>query len=174
MKYLSISLFLLLVISCGDLAKRNKIDKINALKAIIERDDMKVSDSIVNESIQAFQSYAKLYPEDSITPQYLFDAAALYRRYFHSPEPAYELYSKIYTKYPHFSKRPECLFLQGMVLADEMNMKKEAEEKYMQFAKDYPNHFLAPSIPILIEQLNMTDEEIIASFKSKHQSDTLK
>ncbi|MBK7959253.1 MAG: hypothetical protein IPK03_14865, partial [Bacteroidetes bacterium] len=78
---------------------------------------------------------------------------------------AFELYSKIYTKYPHFAKRPECLFFQGMVLADEMNMKKEAEEKYNQFAKDYPNHFLAPSIPILIEQLNMTDEEIIASFK---------
>ncbi|MBK7959254.1 MAG: hypothetical protein IPK03_14870 [Bacteroidetes bacterium] len=87
MKNLSICLFFVFLISCGDLAKRNKIDKINALKAIIEKDDMKVSDSLVNESIQAMQNYAKAYPEDSITPQYLFDAAALYRRYFHSPEP---------------------------------------------------------------------------------------
>jgi tetratricopeptide (TPR) repeat protein len=166
MKYfLSITILLSLLVACES-AQDKHAKRIRALKSALENDKIAVNDSVVYVCISEMEGFAKAYPKDSMAPVYLFDVAAMYR-YVHHPKPALEIYQKLHSQYPTFSKAPECLFIQGLVLAEEMNDKPAGEKIYKEFIAKYPSHFLTPQVEVLLTQINMTDEDLMASFKKE-------
>lgn len=130
-----------------------------------------VNDSISEVYLTALLEFTGKYPKDSLVPEYFFDAATVYR-FKHQPQPALDIYKRIYQEYPKYPKNADCLFLQGMVLSNEMNQREEGIKIFKEFIVKYPNHFLVPQINQLIEQLSMTDEELIESFKKDDREST--
>jgi outer membrane protein assembly factor BamD (BamD/ComL family) len=163
MKYFSILILASTFFIACESAQVKHSQRITALKTALENDKIGLNDTLIHSCITEMESFAKTYPKDSMAPAYLFDAAAMYR-YMHLPGPALEIYKKIHTQYPTFNKAPECLFIQGLVLAEEMNDKPAGEKIYKEFIAKYPEHFLTPQVKILLTRINMTDEELMASF----------
>lgn len=170
-KYYVLSLVAWLFFSCKVNEKQNLIEKIETTKQEVSN-SIELNDSAAMRMLGYLNEFTKKYPKDSLAASYWFESASMYR-YLHQPHPALEIYKKLYNEYPQFTKHADCLFLQGMVLSNEMNQKEAGKKIYQEFVQKYPDHFLAPQVQILIEQMNMTDAELIESFKKKDTAQTI-
>lgn len=170
-KYYVLCLVGLMMCSCKVNEKQNLIDKIETTKQEVSN-SIELNDSVATQMLGYLNQFTKKYPKDSLAAQYWFEAASMYR-YLHQPHPALEIYKKLYKEYPQFPKQADCLFLQGMVLSNEMNNKEEGKKIYEEFVQKYPDHFLASQVQILIEQMNMSDAELIESFKKKDSAQVI-
>lgn len=159
------------VIGCATKQRDKMVANIAEAKKQFNEHIVDVNDSISNVYLTALLDFTGKFPKDSMVPEYLFDAATVYR-FKHEPQPALDIYKRIYKDYPNYSRHSDCLFLQGMVLSSEMNQREEGIKIFNEFIEKYPNHFLVPQINQLIEQLSMTDEELIESFKKDDREST--
>jgi outer membrane protein assembly factor BamD (BamD/ComL family) len=135
-------------------------------------DSTKMLDPKVAEDVfKSYQEYAEKYPDDTISPVYLFKAADLAngtRKY----KEAVELYRQFGEKYPAHRKAAAALFLQAFSYENNLKDKEKAKLLYSDFLQKYPNHQLAASAKVSLEQLNMglTDEELVKMFEAKQDS----
>jgi TolA-binding protein len=117
---------------------------------------------------KAYEAYALDYAQDSLTPELLFKAAELYSALRQSYK-ALETYKQIYADYPQFEKRPICLFMQAYITDDELNDDNQAKILYEKFIAEFPNHVLAKDAKFSIENLGLTDEELLRKFQQQNQ-----
>ena len=111
-----------------------------------------------------YQSYYTLFSGDSLAPDMLFRAGNMYVNLNRFDE-ALAMYSTIENKFRGYQKRPESIYLEGFIYDTYKNEFGNAKEKYQILIKDYPNHELAEQAKQSIENLGLTDEEIIRKFE---------
>ena len=131
------------------------------------------NDSLATITIDAYEQYAESFPDDSLSAEYLFKAADLYRakRNF---EPALAIYDKIQSTYGDFPKVPQTIFLQGFVYENDLKDMPKAKERYETFLAKYPDHDLAKDVKFSLTHLGKSPEEIIKEFTEKQeQADSL-
>lgn len=126
------------------------------------------NDSLATITIDAYEQYAESFPEDSLSAEYLFKAADLYRakRKF---EPALAIYDKIQNSYSEFKKVPQTVFLQGFVYENDLKDLPKAKERYEAFLTKYPDHDLAKDVKFSLAHLGKSPEEIIKEFSEKQE-----
>lgn len=170
MKYYLLVLSTLLVLaSCGSTQTREE-----ALAQVKQAEDhlyakqdvFQFSDSLATVTIEAYNNFATSFPEDSLSAEYLFKAADLYRAQ-HKYEPALDIYSKIQQNYPNYKKVPQTIFLQGFVYENDVKDLEKAKERYSAFLEKYPEHELAKDVQFSLNNLGRSPEDIIKEFNQK-------
>ena len=120
----------------------------------------KVDSVAVNELVSAYQNFSSKYPDDSLSPEYLYKAAGLASG-FNRGTQAIDLYESIIQTYPHYKRIPECYFMQAFTYENTLGNIEKANVLYNTFLDKYPDHELADDARAAINFLGKSPEEIV-------------
>ncbi len=118
------------------------------------------------ELIQEYVAFADANKNDSLSPEFLYNAAQIALGMNISKQ-AIEIFRRIYMEYPNYEKASTCLFLQGFVYETQENDNAKAQNIYQEFISKYPNHSLIEDAKFSLNNLDKTDEEIIREFEQR-------
>ena len=131
----------------------------------------KVIDSAgIMSLLNAYESYAAANPHSPKAAEYLYKAADFYRA-LGKPLRSIALYQTLYENFPE--KRSTALFLQGFVFENEVHNLDNAQLKYHQFLKEFPNDQLANDVRLSLQNLGKTPEQLVQEFIAKQKLDSL-
>jgi len=119
-------------------------------------------------AVKGYSDFAKLFPNDSLTPDFLFKAGEISTACQQYPQ-ALMYYKEVYEKHPNFKLAPESLYLQGYLLDNFLNEDAKAKVIYEQVIVKYPNLPYAENARAAINNLGKSDEELIKEFKKKNK-----
>jgi tetratricopeptide (TPR) repeat protein len=150
----------------AEMTEKERQEKIVLLEQSLFEGANMFNDSAANAVVEAYESYAESYPEDPMTPEYLFKAGEVSMG-LGKPLKSMSLFKRVYEKYPEYSKCSESLFLQAYVLDNHLNDDGRAGDLYREFLKKFPDHPLAGDARFSIDHLGKSDEELIREFEKK-------
>lgn len=119
--------------------------------------------------VDVYKAYAAAYPLDSMAPEYLFRAAGMHKSN-HQPDQAMMLYDRIAHNYQSWRRRVDVLYMKALTLDDDLGQDGEAKRIYEQVINEYPDHPFARDARAMIENLGLTNEELIAKFKAMNDT----
>ncbi len=134
----------------------NAIDSIEASINVEfpETIDTAISNGLINKYVQ----FADAYPNDSLTPSFLLQAAR-WAYATNNVDDMVKYYDRIIDNYEGYEKLDECMYEKGINL-DNAGRKEEARKAYQEFIDEYPEHFLTEDIKKAIKLLDMSDEQL--------------
>ena len=121
--------------------------------------------------VDVYKAYVAAYPQDSLAPEYLFRAAGTVKS-MGDPDQSLKLYDRITTDYADWRRNVDVLYMKALTLDDDLDRDGEAKTVYEQVIAKYPDHPFARDAKAMIENLGLTDEELIAKFKAMNDSTT--
>lgn len=139
--------------------------------ALFGSGQMKLDEKKANLLIENYQQFVDNYPKDSLSPEYLFKQADLYRG-LKQADKSIAVYDHIIKNYPTYSKTPYSLFLKGFTYENEKNDIINAAKTYQQFLKEYPTHELADDVSFSLRNLGKSPEELIKQFEQMQKDTT--
>ena len=116
--------------------------------------------------VSLYEKYVKAYPSDSLSPEFLFKEANLYR-VMKQAEPSLKAMEKVVDRYPASLRVPECYFLRALVYEEVVYDPAMAKQAYLTFLHRYPEHPLTETARYSIQYLGKSPEEIVAMFESQ-------
>jgi outer membrane protein assembly factor BamD (BamD/ComL family) len=148
------------------LLHENSIVEIKKLEAEMHK-SAEINNVTAGLAIQAYSDFAGNFPDDSLSPDYLFKAAEIATATQQYPQ-ALTYYKTITDKYPQFKLNKESLYLQGYLLDNFLNDDAKAKLIYEQVITKYPASSYASDAKAAINNLGKSDEELIKEFKKKN------
>ena len=121
--------------------------------------------------IRYYKMFADSFPEDSLTPEYLFKGGEVGIA-LQQHQLAINLFERVVNAYPDHKRAPEALFLKAFVLDTYLQAKGQAKGVYEAMMAKYPDHKLAQDAEASIRNLYMSDEDLIKMFKEKNRVDS--
>jgi TolA-binding protein len=162
--YLALSLALFLV-SCGANREQSLQDIKEAENNLYANEGAFLfNDSLANITLEAYLDYVSNFPQDSLSADYLFKAADLYRAK-HEFDKAIATFDRVAKDYPAYEKVPQTVFLQGFIYENDLKDLPKAKERYEFFIQQYPQHQLARDVQFSLNNLGKTPEQIIQEFQ---------
>ncbi|MEO0405702.1 MAG: tetratricopeptide repeat protein [Bacteroidota bacterium] len=123
----------------------------------------------------AYKDFSRNYHDDPITPQYLFDAGRLSIE-LDKPRSAIKLFTDVHDGFPKFSRKIEAAYLVGLTYELQLNDRTMAKKAYAKVIEGYPDTEWAKTAQTMIDQLYMTDEQLIKMYqdmnKDQNQNET--
>lgn len=119
-----------------------------------------------NQLIRAYAEFADQFPDDSLSPVYLFKAADLAMNLEFS-ELAIQYFDRVQNGYPKYEKAPECLFLKAFIYENKLHSLELAEKNYRLFIDQYPDHALAKDAQAALKYLGMSAEDLVKLFQEQ-------
>lgn len=150
------------------LAKNNLPSDMKALTGQIEdaegiiRSKIDANEEISGRLIKDYIALAQLhanYVSSKESPRHLLKAAAVARGYGNI-NTAKILYDQLLYTFEDSPQAPEALFQKAFML-DQEQENESAEMLYNQFLDQYPDHELIPQVEILLEDVHLTDDDIL-------------
>jgi len=124
----------------------------------------KVDSVSVIELLSAYQNFSSKYPDDSLSPEYLYRAAGLSSG-FNRGTQSIDLFESIISAYPDYKKLPECYFMEAFTYENSLGNIEMANKKYTEFLSRYPDHELADDARAAIKFLGKSPEEMVREFE---------
>lgn len=124
--------------------------------------------NMANIAVTAYYNFVKIYPDDSLAPEFLFKAGEISTANQQYTQ-ALMYYESITKKYPDYKLAPESLYLQGYLLDNFLEKDAEAKIIYEQVITKYPDLPYAADAKSAIKNLGKSDEELIKEFKKKNK-----
>jgi len=152
------------VISFNDLSE--KIEANN--NAISEAEDATVLIPLANNQVLLCETFSVRFGDDEHAAEYVYWGAKAARAAQRANK-AIKMYDIIINKYPSYEKAPEAMFLKGFIYDEDLNDKEKAKAAYEALIGKFPTHRLAKDAAVLMEQLYMTDDELIDFLKQKEE-----
>jgi TolA-binding protein len=121
--------------------------------------------------INLYTGFADKYPEDSLTPGYLFKAANLAMTMQDGPQ-ALTLFNRILTAYPDDPKSSMSLFFVAFVQENLMQNLDKAKETYLLFIEKYPESDFADDAQMSLMNLGKSLEQILQEREMKRKEDS--
>lgn len=167
----------LTVFSCGGTSQQTpatteeKVDRI-ALKSALDalenelsnntstKIDTKKAKDLIEKSIQ----FVDAFPDDPMSPGYLFRTAEVSVG-IKEHQKALEYWERLQTAYGTYEKAPIALFLQGFTCENHVKDTDKAKEYYNKFLTKYPDHEYADQVAMLLENIDISPEDLIKSFQ---------
>lgn len=143
-------------------AEQEMTASVNAMPSI-ER-----ADSLITMYLQ----YADQYKDDTLSPSYIFKAAELSMKTGRYQQ-AIDYFGQV-NRYKGFRKLGEAMFLQGFIADSQLGDTVLARKYYQQFIQVFPQHEFADDAQHLIENLDLTADELIHKLQSAQTEDSLK
>jgi TolA-binding protein len=173
---------MLLFAACGN-GNENATEEVKMTKEVMEAqiDSMEaklhakpeIDYATANATVSLYADFAKNFPDDPKTPDYLFKAGEISSS-LQNGKQAVNFFNTVYTKYPNYDKAPYCLFLQGFVYESQLNDTAKAKELYRQVIEKYPNDKLAEDAKASIDNMGKPLEELIREFEKKNPEESPK
>lgn len=118
-----------------------------------------------NALIEKSLAFASAYPQDTLAPAFLFQAADVLRG-IRKAEEAVRLWGRVNAEYPDYERAADALFLQGFTCENNLSDKARALAYYQTFLDKYPKHPLVSDVSLSMEYLRSGKdlEELIKSF----------
>ena len=126
-----------------------------------------INNATANLAIKAYSDFAMFFPDDSLSPDFLFKAgevATAAKKY----KQALIYYQTITSKYPDYKYVKESLYLQGFLLDNFLNDDAGAKIIYEEIIAKYPTTNYAADAKAAINNFGKTDEQLIEEFKKKN------
>lgn len=163
----------MLIVSCGNskkpLAERNQLTKeISDMEKALMVNDEPDAD-LADKMISAYLEYAEKFPQDTVTPEYLFKASEIAMNFGRSSE-AIEFLTKIEKDYKKYDKYPAVIFMKAFIYENYLDDINKAADYYTIFVDNYPNHKLAKDAEAALTYLGLDDEELIKLFEENVQA----
>ncbi|MCD6112116.1 MAG: tetratricopeptide repeat protein [Bacteroidales bacterium] len=169
MKILKKILFVLIIValySCQS-SKDKAIKRIKKTEKIVYSNTTgDIDKNAMNELIKMYSDYVDDYPDDSLSPDFLFKAAD-YLMYANKPAQSLKFFDKIMKDYPDYSKAPQCLFLKGYIYENFYKDLNKAKEIYISFINKYPDNDFADDAQASLNNLGKSPEDLIKEFEAK-------
>ena len=139
----------------------------------------KLSDPMSNEEAmllsqelkQSCLEFVDVYPKDDRCADYLFIASRAANG-LGEYEESLKILNRIKKGYVGYVKMPEVYFLYAFTLDEDMEKKEEAKEAYLDLISEFPDEPLSAQARVLLEQLYMSDEELIEMWKMKEKTNS--
>ncbi|MBE0648616.1 MAG: tetratricopeptide repeat protein [Bacteroidales bacterium] len=150
--------------SCGP-SKNQTEERITAMENRMFTSEAGFSRAGADSLIQMYRDFAAAYPNDSLSPNYLFKAASMTMNLQNGPG-SIALFDQIIESYPDFEKAPLCLFFKGYVEENVLGDIDKARATYQIFIDTYPDHDFADDAQASINNLGKTPEQMIQEFEA--------
>lgn len=121
--------------------------------------------------VDVYKAYASAFPADTLTPEYLFRAAGVHKS-MRQPQQSIAMYDRIIRDYTQWRRIADAFYLKAFTMDSEMNQKGEAERAYKEVINMFPDHPFARDARIMIDNLQLTDDELIMKFKNMQEEQT--
>jgi hypothetical protein len=147
--------------------------KIDSLEAILFAESEKPADHAAGMDL--VKSYAKFYRitdgEDSLAVDMLFKAGEVSMG-IGQGNLAVKYFKMISDDHQDFYKAPEALFLAGFCEENVNKDTADARRFYELFVNRYPDHKLAEDAKFSIQNMKLSDEELIRMFEEKLKTES--
>ena len=123
------------------------------------------SEETMFQLVALYQDYAKAFPKDSLSAEYLYRAADLNMKLRKGNE-ALDVLDMIISKFPDSQRVADAYYLKGCVYEDVLYDIENAKRAYYDFVGKFPRHALAADAALLITYLEkgMSADDIVSSF----------
>lgn len=157
--------------SCTNERTRLATDITKGEQQLFADSSRSLNTQVAENVLNSYLAFAAKFPEDTMTPEYLFRSADLANGLHHSSQ-SLELFARVCSKYPEHRKAAAALFMQAFISETVLQDKEKAKKLYGEFLQKYPSHQLSVSAKASLDQLNsgMSDEELIRMFESRQDS----
>lgn len=157
-------------ISDIDAAEKQEILRLEVeslIDSITKVSDIEVGKALSIELLDKAENYVNQFPRDKSAAKYLFVAsrAAIGQGEYNK---AIELMDRILKRYKNYNRTPEVLFLKAFTLDEDMNQKEKAKAAYLDLIEQFPRDPLAEQAELMLENLYLTDEELIKKFQKQN------
>lgn len=132
--------------------------------ALVRSDRTEMLDAKADRLLKRYRDYIGQNPRDSITAEYLFKAADLsvgVGRY----EGAIRHLDRLINEFPKFRKTAEMMLFRGFIYETYLNDYANAVKAYEALVKRFPNHRLAQDARASIDNLQLSEEELLEKFQ---------
>jgi len=123
------------------------------------------------EAEKTFETIITEFKDSKTNDSLIFEFAKLYHSKImtnlsneNNLKNAIKYYEKLFTEYSKSPNAPHSLFMCGFIYANELKDLNKAKEYYNKFLTKYPNHELAPSAKIELENLGLPPADILKKF----------
>ena len=167
------AVFFCALISCNTSSTNKEVSSKDSLLNAISANEKElfanasstpISNAKAQETIALYEKFASTFPKDSLAPSYLMKAADICSNTNQAAK-SVELCRKIVEQYPNFKEGPTVMFMMAFVTENKLNNIPRAKELYQEFIQKYPNHPLVKDAKASIENLGLSDEELMAKFQ---------
>ncbi len=176
---LSLAVLLTFVIGCSqdsdnnaskEINKKELAAKINSLSDSLtipmkEEIAKKVSLDLMRSCLE----FVDAFPGDNRCADYLFTASRAANG-LGQYQKSLTILDRIKRGYNGYAKMPEVYFLYAFILDEDLEDKEKAKEAYMELINEFPGDPLSIQSTLLLDQLYMSDEELIESWKMKENN----
>ncbi len=176
-KYFGLLVLLVFVLSfnaCNNTKNKKQLtEKDRLINEIATNEEKLFNDSEPNKEkagdmIKMYLNYVQTYPEDTLSPEYLFKASEIAMN-FEQPHNAIRYLSQIEDNYPNFSKYPTCLFMKGHIYHNIIGDLTKAKEYYQIYIDKYPDHTFTKDAESALMFLDLDDAQLIDLFEDMNK-----
>ncbi len=164
-----------IITSCNNSEQSNKHPDKTAIQQSItqgEKNVMLSNGSIVADSaiklIEQYQLYQELWPDDSLSSEYLFKAIEISIN-LPRPKESLQLIETYLQYYPHEFHAGVALFMEGFIYDQQLNDTTNARLAYERLIKNYPDHAFSDDAKSAMLFLGKSPEELIRSFEQMQE-----
>ena len=169
------------MLSCSDEAQKDKSSlnsqaelstTIDSLKGrLSEPMNSAEGKALSLELMRSCLEFVDTYPKDNRCADYLFIASRAANG-LGQYEKSLKILYRIMQGYKGYAKMPEVYFLYAFTLDEDLDRKDDAKEAYLALISEFPDDPLSAQSRVLLEQLYMSDEELIEMWKMKAKSNS--
>ncbi len=121
---------------------------------------------VLQKQKKAYMNYAKKFPNDEMSPDFLFKAVDISVAYNAlNPQKTIDITNVLIDNYPDFEMTPMAMFIKGFVYENQMNNYEKALDTYHQFLDKYPNNPMAADVQSTIKNIGIPLDELIKTFE---------
>lgn len=168
--------------SCGsndeESTQAESLVEVAQLSAQIDSLKAKLAEPLSNEEakklsqdlMNSCNSFVEAFPEDYRCADYLFISARAangLKQY----DASLKTLNQIKGGYRGYEKMPEVYFLYAFTLDEDLERKEDAQKAYMDLINKFPDDPLSPQAAILLDQLYLSDDELIEMWKMKEKAE---
>jgi len=165
----------LLLFSCGNrnqsangVSRQSCLDSIKAIESKLKT--IQTPDAYTyNHAITLYTRFANNFPNDTMAPACLFDAANISMS-LNQYQRAINYYDTISQKYPAFKRSADCIFIRGFIYDDKLKDTAKARAMYQMVIDKYPHDSIASQARAAISILGKSYDEIIKGFEEKNKN----
>ncbi|MBN1339542.1 MAG: tetratricopeptide repeat protein [Bacteroidales bacterium] len=162
-----------LMVMCSS-PKKEITEQIETLRdSLFGMETGRLNMNTANNLISAYIKFADDFPDDTLTPGYLFNAGEMCMN-LNKPQMAIQLYDRILNTYPDYDRTPQSLFLKGYIYENLLNDLEKAKIIYEEFLARYPDDDFADDAEMSIKNLGKSPEELIREFDEKQKQEAEK
>ena len=147
---------------------------IRALEGTLQEqmDQVALDTATARTMAERAQEYARRFPQDTLAPYFLFQAANVSRGIGDFKQ-SVELWGEVATEFESYRRAPEALFLEALTLDENLGDPRQAAKRYETFLEKYPKHPLANDARLLLEaaKSGKSADDLVKEFQQKQQEE---